>query len=146
MHHKVKGDSVGSGGTSHVRIGHITKPHLNKHTAISETYDHEPIPVHGCTEIHSSMARSRYGTHESHERYGDRMFGHEDRPHPMATVQDDGENPSVSKRQRRLMAAAEHGADFPEARKIRASMSHAQMHDFAVTKESHLPEKKHKRR
>ena len=146
MHHPVRGDSTGSGGTSHVRIGHIVKPHLNKHTALSETCDHEPLPIHGHTEIHSSMERTRHGTHESHERYGDRMFGHGDRPHPMATVQDDGENPSVSKRQRRLMAAAEHGADFPEARKIRASMSHEQMHDFAVTKEAHLPEKKkHKR-
>lgn len=39
--------------------------------------------------------------------------------------------PSESKAQQRLMGAAEHGADFPMARKIRASMTHAQMHDFA---------------
>lgn len=30
------------------------------------------------------------------------------------------------------MAAAEHGAQFPMARKIRQSMTHQQMHDFAV--------------
>lgn len=29
------------------------------------------------------------------------------------------------------MAAAEHGANFPMARKVRASMTHQQMHDFA---------------
>ena len=39
--------------------------------------------------------------------------------------------PSVSTSQQRLMGAAEHGASFPLAKKIRASMSHAQMHDFA---------------
>ncbi len=39
--------------------------------------------------------------------------------------------PSKSKAQQRLMAAAEHGADFPMAAKIRESMSLAQMHDFA---------------
>ena len=39
--------------------------------------------------------------------------------------------PSVSKAQQRLMGAAEHGAKFPMAQKVRASMSHSQMHDFA---------------
>lgn len=39
--------------------------------------------------------------------------------------------PAKSKAQQRLMAAAEHGADFPLARKIRASMTTSQMHDFA---------------
>lgn len=39
--------------------------------------------------------------------------------------------PSVSRSQQRLMAAAEHGADFPKARKLRASMTHEQLHDFA---------------
>ena len=29
------------------------------------------------------------------------------------------------------MGAAEHGATFPMARKLRASMSHQQLHDFA---------------
>jgi len=33
------------------------------------------------------------------------------------------------------MQAAEHGADFPMARKVRASMSHSQLHDFAVGSE-----------
>jgi hypothetical protein len=40
--------------------------------------------------------------------------------------------PSKSRAQQRLMAAAEHGAMFPMAQKIRSSMTHSQMHDFAV--------------
>lgn len=40
--------------------------------------------------------------------------------------------PAKSKAQQRLMAAAEHGANFPMARKVRASMSLSQLHDFAV--------------
>ena len=47
--------------------------------------------------------------------------------------------PAKSKAQRRLMGAAEHGAKFPAAVKIRESMTHKQMHDFAVTKEKGLP-------
>ena len=39
--------------------------------------------------------------------------------------------PSKSKAQQRVMAAAEHGADFPLAQKLRGSMSMAQLHDFA---------------
>ncbi len=39
--------------------------------------------------------------------------------------------PSKSRAQQRLMAAAEHGADFPMAQKIRSSMTMSQMHDFA---------------
>ena len=40
--------------------------------------------------------------------------------------------PAKSRAQQRLMQAAEHGANFPMARKIRSSMTHQQMHDFAV--------------
>ena len=40
--------------------------------------------------------------------------------------------PSVSKSQQRLMAAAEHGADFEKAKDLRKSMSHEQLHDFAT--------------
>ena len=47
--------------------------------------------------------------------------------------------PSKSKAQQHLMAAAEHGADFPMARKLRESMSHTQLHDFASTKTKKLP-------
>lgn len=47
--------------------------------------------------------------------------------------------PSVSKAQRRLMGAAEHGADFPMAQKLRQTMTHEQLHDFASTKEKGLP-------
>jgi hypothetical protein len=40
--------------------------------------------------------------------------------------------PAKSKAQQRLMAAAEHGAKFPMAQKVRGSMSMSQLHDFAV--------------
>ena len=55
--------------------------------------------------------------------------------------------PAKSKKQRHLMAAAEHGASFPMAKKVRKSMSKDQMHDFAATKEKGLPVavKAHKR-
>ena len=46
--------------------------------------------------------------------------------------------PAKSPSQRRLMAAAEHGAKFPKAAKIRKSMSKQQMHDFASTKNSQM--------
>jgi hypothetical protein len=39
--------------------------------------------------------------------------------------------PAVSKAQQRLMGAAEHGADFPMAKKLRGSMTMGQLHDFA---------------
>ncbi len=39
--------------------------------------------------------------------------------------------PAKSKAQQRLMAAAEHGADFPMAQQIQSSMSLGQMRDFA---------------
>lgn len=48
--------------------------------------------------------------------------------------------PSKSKSQQRLFQAAEHGADFPKAKKIRNSMSHDQMHDFAAGSEAGKPE------
>lgn len=48
--------------------------------------------------------------------------------------------PSVSKSQQRLMQAAEHGADFPMAKKLRKSMSHSQLHDFSVGSEKDKPE------
>jgi hypothetical protein len=47
--------------------------------------------------------------------------------------------PSKSKAQANLMRAAEHGASFPLAQKVRSSMSLGQMHDFAVTKNAGLP-------
>ena len=39
--------------------------------------------------------------------------------------------PAKSKAQANLMRAAEHGAQFPMAQKVRASMSLGQLHDFA---------------
>lgn len=48
--------------------------------------------------------------------------------------------PAKSEAQRRLMAIAEHHPDELYARnKGVADMSHEQLHDFAKTKESHLP-------
>lgn len=38
------------------------------------------------------------------------------------------------------MGAAEHGADFPMAKKVRASMTHDQMHDFAAGSQEGKPE------
>ncbi len=43
------------------------------------------------------------------------------------------------------MGAAEHGAKFPMAKKVRKSMSKSQMRDFAKTKEKGLPMKKKKK-
>ena len=39
--------------------------------------------------------------------------------------------PAKSKAQQRLMAAAEHGATFPMAQKVRASMTKGALSDFA---------------
>lgn len=47
--------------------------------------------------------------------------------------------PAVSQAQQHLMGAAEHGASFPMAQKIRGSMSRAQMHDFASGPEKGKP-------
>ncbi len=49
--------------------------------------------------------------------------------------------PAKSASQRRLMAAAEHGAKFPKAQQLRKSMTLAQLHDFATM----APKKKPKR-
>ena len=38
------------------------------------------------------------------------------------------------------MQAAEHGATFPMAKKIRASMTHEQMRDFAIGSEAGKPQ------
>lgn len=48
----------------------------------------------------------------------------------------------MSRAQQRLMAAAEHGAKFTMAKKVRKSMTQAQMHDFAATSRKGLPERK----
>lgn len=51
--------------------------------------------------------------------------------------------PAKSRAQQRLMQAAEHGANFPMARKLRQSMTHQQLHDFSigsmVGKPAHVP-------
>lgn len=51
--------------------------------------------------------------------------------------------PSKSVAQQHLMQAAEHGANFPMAKKLRQSMTHSQLHDFAVGSEKHKPEHTH---
>lgn len=38
------------------------------------------------------------------------------------------------------MQAAEHGADFPMAQKLRETMTHDQLHDFSVGSEAGKPE------
>lgn len=48
--------------------------------------------------------------------------------------------PARSKAQQHLIAAAEHGAKFPMAQKIRQSMTMPQMHDFAVGSEKNKPQ------
>jgi hypothetical protein len=48
--------------------------------------------------------------------------------------------PAKSKAQQRLMQAAEHGASFPLAEKLRSTMTHQQMHDFAVGSEKGKPQ------
>lgn len=51
--------------------------------------------------------------------------------------------PAKSKAQANLMRAAEHGASFPMAKKVRASMTTQQMQDFAAGptkgKPAHVP-------
>lgn len=51
--------------------------------------------------------------------------------------------PAVSKAQRRFFAMCEHGAS---TNKACPDMSKKQFHDFAATKEKHLPQRKKKRR
>ena len=41
--------------------------------------------------------------------------------------------PAKSKSQQRLMAAALHGASFPKAQDVRASMTTKQLREFATT-------------
>jgi hypothetical protein len=48
--------------------------------------------------------------------------------------------PAKSRAQQRLMAAAEHGATFPMAKKLRKTMTHQQMHDFASGSQKGKPE------
>jgi len=48
--------------------------------------------------------------------------------------------PAPSKASQRLFAAAEHGADFPMARKVRSSMSASDLHDFASGSMAGKPE------
>ena len=47
--------------------------------------------------------------------------------------------PARSKAQQHLMAAAEHGATFPLAKRLRKTMTHQQLHDFAATSTKALP-------
>ncbi len=47
--------------------------------------------------------------------------------------------PAVSKAQANLMRAAEHGASFSMAQKVRGSMTLRQLEEFAKTKSKGLP-------
>jgi len=48
--------------------------------------------------------------------------------------------PAVSVAQQHLMQAAEHGAKFPMAKKLRKSMSKGKLHEFAVGSEKGKPQ------
>ena len=47
--------------------------------------------------------------------------------------------PATSKAQQHLFAAAEHGASFPKAKKLRASMSLKKLAEFSRTSTKDLP-------
>lgn len=49
--------------------------------------------------------------------------------------------PAKSRSQQRLMQAAEHGAMFPKATALRASMTQQQLHDFAAGSEKGKPQR-----
>jgi hypothetical protein len=55
--------------------------------------------------------------------------------------------PATSKKQRRMMAIAEHHPEelYKRNRGV-LKMKHEQLHDYASTKEKKLPQKKHKKR
>lgn len=48
--------------------------------------------------------------------------------------------PATSKAQQRLAAAAAHGATFAKARKLRKTMTRAQLKEFASGSMKHKPE------
>lgn len=50
--------------------------------------------------------------------------------------------PAISLAQKRLMQAAEHGAQFGLAKKLRLSMTREQLHDYAASSAKGLPEHK----
>jgi len=50
----------------------------------------------------------------------------------MDLISEDFALPAKSRAQQKLFQAAEHGANFPMAKKLRKSMTHDQLHDFAV--------------
>jgi hypothetical protein len=49
--------------------------------------------------------------------------------------------PSLSQAQQHLFAAAEHGATFPKAKKLRRTMTLAQLREFASTSTKGLPKR-----
>jgi len=55
-------------------------------------------------------------------------------------------SPAKSKAQRRLMAAALHGARFAKAKKVRKSMTDAQLEEFASGSEKGKPRHVRKRK
>jgi hypothetical protein len=54
--------------------------------------------------------------------------------------------PARSEPQRRLMAAAAHGATFPKAKQLRQSMTMAQLRDFAEVPPAKVPHRTGKKR
>jgi hypothetical protein len=89
--------------------------------------------------------RAKPLNHESYYREDGQVKPENHQPHDRYPVKNTGSNPATSQAQQRLMAAAEHGANFPAAKKIRKSMTHEQMHDFAATPRKGLPKKAKKK-
>lgn len=54
--------------------------------------------------------------------------------------------PAQSESQRRLMAAAAHGATFPKAKQLRQSMTMTQLRDFADAPPAKVPHRTGKKR
>ena len=90
-----------------VPIADIKNPEKDKTTALSSTSNDQPIVLepNKQIEIYSDMGRTRTGIQDSHERWGDRLFGAGDVAHPCAKPQDRGMNPAYTERQRRFMGA-----------------------------------------
>jgi hypothetical protein len=73
--------------TQVVRSARIRKPKGGKVNPLSEQKADVPVEV-GRVDIPSHMGRTRTGTQESPERWGNRLFGKGDRFHPNSKPHD----------------------------------------------------------
>jgi len=65
------------------RMAKIKKPKGGKAVPLSEQSAHVPVDI-GREEVPSHMGRTRTGIQHSLERWGNRLFGKDDRKHPNA--------------------------------------------------------------